>query len=135
MSVSEADGGDPAPPVGLHRRQQVTRTHAGILGSIRGKCCADRKPIGGQGQKADGRHRCGQDLLGDCLDRATDNREQSPVVDVGADQQIHIGGGPSADQSQRTLRNEVRIDDGLPQQRAAAPQRSGLGCPRRSAFS
>ena len=52
------------------------------------------------------------------LDRATDNREQSPVVDVGADQQIHIGGGPSADQSQRTLRNEVRIDDRLPQQRA-----------------
>ena len=53
-----------------------------------------------------------------CLDRATDDREQSPVVDVGADQQIHIGGGPSARSEPADARNDVPIDDRLPRQRA-----------------
>jgi hypothetical protein len=61
--------------------------------------------------------RAGQLLVGDPIDVAGDGHEHPPVVDVGADEHVHVRGCTGRDPLDRYPGNDVAVEDRLPRHR------------------
>src|SRR5438132_1206848 len=77
MCISQAEGGDTTPPVGLDSREQVAGAGSPMCGAIGGQCRFDRESVG--------RDSSSQSFVGDVLDRATGSQKQP--LDMGHGQQ------------------------------------------------
>jgi hypothetical protein len=114
VGVGEANGRDPTPPVGLDRRKHVARTGVRRCCSVRGQCLRDRESVGCDGLVSEPGDWPRQDSVAHLVDCPRGNDEQSPLVNIGANQDGRLG-----------ISRDFALRENEPETIRNSPKRSG----------